>query len=474
MRRLSKFAFPAAILMLWLVAPWVRGDVAFTTLVSFNGAKGANPVPGLVPGTDGNFYGTTLNGGAYSNGTIFAISPDGTFFTNLYNFSGGSNGAGPMGGLILCADGNFYGTTYGGGVSNWGTMFRISTNGVFSNLGFLSGTNGANPDVALVQAPDGSFYGGAKYGGPYPNTTQGGTGYGSIFKITTNGVLSTPVLFDSTNGANPSALVLGRDGNFYGTTTWGGNISGFKLGFGTIFRLSPDGTFTNLYKFTGGNDGGFPQAPLVQGTDGIFYGTTQSGGSNQIGTVFKITPDGQFKSLISFPNSDTGSYPHAAMVQGSDGNFYGTTYIGGSNQLGSVFQITPDGHLTQIFSFTGGSGSHLGANPQGPVVQGTDGNFYGVAYNGGLYSSGTVFRLSLPLAPVIQSITKTAGTVTLTWNSVAGQTYLLEYCTDLAQGYWSNVGNAVMATNGMMTGLDPAATDPQRFYRVAVGNLVRR
>jgi uncharacterized repeat protein (TIGR03803 family) len=468
MRRISKPVFFASVLAACLVAPCTYGSITFTNLISFNGTNGANPIAGLVQGKDGNFYGTAPNGGANSNGTVFAISPDGRFFTNFYNFSGDTNGAGPVGTLILGTDGNLYGTTFAGGASNCGTIFRLSTNGAYAQLGQLSTTNGANPVVALVQASDGSFYGGTKYGGPYPSTTQGGTGYGSIFRITTNGAISIPVLFDSTNGANPAALVLGKDGNFYGTTAWGGNISSFHLGFGSIFRLSPDGTFTNLYKFTGGNDGGFPQAGLVQGKDGNFYGTTQSGGSNSIGTVFQITPEGQFKSLISFPSSSVGSYPYAALVQGSDGNFYGTTYIGGNSQLGTIFQITAAGNLTPLILFTGTSGSYLGANPQSPLVQGTDGNFYGTTVNGGLYNKGTVFRLSLPLAPVFQSIIKTAGTVTLTWSSVASQTYQLEYSTNLAQGNWNNVGGAVVATNGIMTGSDPGARDPQRFYRVMV------
>ncbi len=454
-----------------LATPRLYGSITFTSLISFSGTNGANPVAGLVQGKDGNFYGTAPNGGPSSNGTVFAISPDGSFFTNFYNFTGGTNGAGPIGGLMVGADGNFYGTTYGGGASNAGTVFEITTNGTFSQLASLGVTNGANPDVTLVQAADGSFYGGTKYGGPYPNTTSGGTGYGSIFQITTNGVLTTPVLFDGTDGANPTALVLGNDGDFYGVTTWGGNNSQVPFGVGTIFRLSPDGTFTNLYMFTGFNDGGFPQAGLVQGNNGIFYGTTQSGGSNSIGTVFQMTSDGQFQSLFSFLASSVGSYPYAALVQGSDGNFYGTTYLGGvgvSGQRGTVFQITPAGNLTPLIFFTGTNGSYLGASPQSSLVQGTDGNFYGTTVNGGVYAKGTVFRLSLPLAPVFKSIAKTDGTVTLVWSSVASQSYQLEYSTNLAQGSWNNVVSAVVATNGMMTGSDPAATDPQRFYRVMV------
>ena len=471
MRYLPRTLFCVAILILPLITPRVYGSATFTSLISFNGTNGAGPVAGLVQGRDGNFYGTAPNGGASNSGTIFAISADGTFFTNFYNFAGGTNGANPVGGLIVGTDGNFYGTTYAGGASNAGTVFQISSNGAFTQLAQLSVTNGANPDVALMQAPDGSLYGGTRYGGPYPNTTQGGTGYGTIFRLATNGILTTPVLFNSTNGANPAALMLGNDGNFYGTTAWGGSISSFKLGFGTIFRLSPDGTFSNLYNFSGGNDGGFPQAGLVQANNGILYGSTQSGGSNSIGTLFQITADGQFLSLLSFPASSVGSYPYDAMIQASDGNLYGTTYLGGNlstTQRGTIFQLTPAGGLTSLLQFTGTNGAVLGANPQSSLVQGTDGNFYGTTVGGGLYNNGTVFRLSLPLAPVFKSIVKTGNTVTLVWSSAASQTYQLAYSTNLAQGIWNNIGSAVVATNGTMTGLDPSATDPDRFYRVMV------
>ena len=460
--------FWAAILTAGLIAPRVYGSLTFTTLISFNGTNAANPAAGLLQGKDGNLYGTAPNGGAYSNGTIFAISPDGSFFTNFYNFSGGANGAGPVGALILGADGNFYGTTYAGGVSNCGTIFRISTNAAFTQLAQFSTTNGANPIVALVQGTNGSFCGTTKYGGPYPNTTSGGTGYGVIFQVTTNGALSTPVLFNSTNGANASALVSGRNGDFYGTTEWGGSIASFHLGFGTVFRLNPDGTFTNLYIFSGGNDGGFPIAGLAQGDDGNFYGTTQSGGAHSLGSVFQITPGGQFTNLYPFTGSSDGGYPIGGLVQGSDGNFYGTTYLGGSLGYGTVYEMTPGGNLTPLFSFTGAGGLYPGAHSQSSLVQGSDGNFYGTTYGGGAYNDGTVFRLSLPLPPVFKSMARAGGTVTLVWSSVASQTYQLEYSTNLAQGSWNNVGSAVVATNGIMTGSDPAATDAQRFYRVMV------
>ena len=469
MRRFQPSLILAAALTLSLAATRIDGAITFTTLISFNGTNGANPQCNLVQGPNGNFFGTAPNGGANTNGTIFEISGDGSFFTNFYTFSGGTNGVGPVGALITGTDGNFYGTTFAGGVSNCGTIFQISTNGVFTSLGWLSGSNGASPIVALTQAADGSLYGAAKYGGPDTNVTQGGAGYGTIFKLSTNGTLTTPVLFANTNGANPAALVMGNDGNFYGTTAWGGNVSVFKLGFGTIFRLSPDGTFTNLYIFTGGaSDGGFIYANLMQGTDGNFYGAAFNGGAHQGGDIFRFTPDGTVTNLYSFTGLLDGAWPYSALIQGSDGNFYGTTYKYGGASVGTIFQMTPNGNLTPLISFSGTSGPFLGANPQGSLVQGSDGNFYGTTYAGGLYNKGTVFRLSLPLPPVFTSVTKTGGAVTLDWTSVAGQTNQLEYSTNLALGIWNNVSSAVVATNGTMSGSDPAPTDPQRFYRVLV------
>jgi uncharacterized repeat protein (TIGR03803 family) len=212
-------------------------------------------------------------------------------------------------------------------------------------------------------------------------------------------------------------------------------------------------------------------ASLVQGNNGIFYGSTEAGGSNSIGTLFKMTLGGQFQSLLSFPASSVGSYPYAAMIQASDGNFYGTTYLGGNlstTQRGTIFQLTPAGGLTPLLQFTGTNGAFVGANPQSCLVQGTDGNFYGTTLSGGVYNNGAVFRLSLPLAPVFKSIAKAGGTATLVWSSVAGQTNQLEYTTNLAQGFWNNIGYSVVATNGLMTGSDPSAVDPVRLYRVLV------
>jgi uncharacterized repeat protein (TIGR03803 family) len=465
------------VMVMCLTVSSVRGGILFTTLVSFTGTNGpypgANPSAGLVLGADGNFYGTTVQGGSNNLGTIFQLTPDGVF-TSIISFDG-TNGANPHAALVKAGDDNFYGTTFAGGVSNLGTIFLITTNAAFTNLFSFTGagnpSQGANPGAALVQAGAGSFYGTAAYGG-LPNASYRGHGYGTIFCLATDGTVTAPVVFGNTNGAHPTGgLTLGADGNFYGTTTYGGNgITGSFPGYGTIFKLTPDGTLTNLYLFTGFNDGGFPYASLVQGNDGNFYGSTTSGGTNQIGTVFSITPDGQFKSLYSFMSSSVGSYPIGGLVQASDGNLYGTTYIGGDNQLGTIFEITTNGNLTRLVSFTGTNGPSLGANPQDTLVQGTDGNFYGTTSLGGANGLGTIFRLSVPMPAVITAITVTDGAATLTWSAVAGQTYQVQYSDDLTGTNWLFMNKPSVATSGIMTAtdFDGIASFAQRFYRVVL------
>ena len=450
----------------------VRGDIVFTTLFSFTGTGGSYPggAPfcGLTPGSDGNLYGTTTSGGSNNLGTLFKVTTGGAF-TSLLSFNG-TNGSAPYAALALGKDNNFYGTTFRGGPSNWGTVFEYTAGGTFTNLFSFTGTNnayqGANPASPLVPAADGSFYGTANFGG-LTNAAYQGSGYGSVFQLTASGSLVAPALFANTNGAHPSGgMILGQDGNFYGTTTWGGlGINGTTFpGYGTVFKMTPDGTFTNIYKFTGGADGGFIYAGLVQGRDGYLYGSAFSGGAEGYGTVFKVSTNGSFVLLHSFISYDSGS-PYGGMTQGSDGNFYGTTY-GAYVPYGSIFRVTPDGAFTNLFFFHGTDGDH----PDGVLVQGPDGNFYGTTSTGGGSGLGTVFQLSVPLAPEITALTQTNGTVTVTWSSVAGQSYQLQYIDDLKQPAWSFVTKSTTASGGTMNAIDsdyPAASG-QRFYRVAL------
>jgi uncharacterized repeat protein (TIGR03803 family) len=407
---------------------------ALTSLYFFTGGNdGANPHAGLVQGTDGNFYGTTSGGGTNGSGTVFRIGSDGAF-TSLYSFTGGNDGANPQAGLVQGSDGNFYGTTIWGGTNDYGTVFRINTNGVLTSLHSFNAIDGAYPSAGLVEGSDGNFYGttpggttnhlgsvfkisttgalttlhlftGGNDGGePKAGLVQGsdgnfygttpvfydnlGRGYGTVFKISPNGVLTNLYSFAFT-GENPEAgLVQGSDGNFYGTTTGRGTKPTGH--YGAVFQISTNGALISLYSFTGGNDGANPQAGLVQGSDGKFYGLTSGGGTSSDGTVFQISTNGALTSLHSFTAGDEGSDPQGALVQGSDGNFYGTTYGSGTYGSGTVFKISTKGAVTGLYSFTGGND---GANPNG-LVQGSDGNFYGTTGGGGTNGGGTVFKIS--------------------------------------------------------------------------------
>jgi uncharacterized repeat protein (TIGR03803 family) len=245
---------------------------------------------------------------------------------------------------------------------------------------FTGGTDGGSPGAGLIQGSDGNFYGTTEVGGA--------SGDGTVFKVTPAGVES--VLYSFTSGADggfpEAALIQGSDGNFYGTTQAGG-----ASGYGTVFKVTPAGVETVLYSFGGGTDGSYPYAGLTQGTDGNFYGATDQGGANNFGTIFKVTPAGVETVLWTFGSGTDGLHPYGTLIQGADGNFYGTTFQGGTNNHGTIFEITPAGVETVLYSF-GGAPYTDGWFPQGGVIQGADGNFYGTTEAGGANSYGTVFK----------------------------------------------------------------------------------
>jgi len=316
-------------------------------------------------------------------------------FTTLHSFDYTADGAYPVAALVQVTDGNLYATTSYGGAGGFGTVFKITPSGTLRTLHSFHGTNGAKPYAGMVQAADGNLYATTSYGGA--------KGYGTVFRITPSGTLLTLHSFCSktrcTDGAYPYAgLVQATDGNFYGTTTAGGATN-----HGTVFKITPSGTLTTLHSFAGfPTDGSLPYAGMVQAADGNFYGTTVVGGAHNRGTVFKITPSGTLRTLHSFDGTD-GQEPYAGMVQATDGNFYGTTYEGGSNACsfgcGTVFKITPSGTLRTLHSFDGTDGQEIYAG----LVQDTNGNFYGTTRLGGAHSYGTVFSLSVGLGPFVET-----------------------------------------------------------------------
>ena len=386
-----------ALAIMLVLAVFATGSAqaqAFTTLADFQGsANGAEPLYGnLIQGTDGNNYGTTYGGGFYDQGTVFKVTPDGTV-TTLYTFCSQINctdGAEPVLGLVQ-AGGNFYGTTEGGGANGVGTVFQVTPGGQLTTLySFCSQpgcTDGAFPFAGLVQA-GGNFYG---------TTYEGGANdSGTVFKITPAGQLTTLYSFCSqpgcTDGAFPFAGLVQAGGNFYGTTEQGGANGGL----GTVFEITPAGQLTTLHSF-GFNDGAFPEAGLVQ-AGGNFYGTTSDGGANgnAFGTVFEITPAGQLTTLYGFCQTDCsdGEIPYAGLIQASDGNLYGTTEDGGADGYGTVFGITPAGQLSTLHSFALTDGAY----PDGGLLE-ANGNLYGTTYFGGSRLDGTVFSLPVGLVP---------------------------------------------------------------------------
>jgi uncharacterized repeat protein (TIGR03803 family) len=407
----------------------IYSNVAEPFLYSFSGdfglpssTDGALPQSAVIQGSDGNFYGVTAQGGANNVGSVIKITPAGVESV-LYSFSGGGvvsgseDGAYPEAALVEGTDGNFYGTTYGGGTYELGTVFKFTTNtGVesvlhsFSGRGGIAGVNdGAEPRSALIRGSNGNFYGTTIQGGATGQNPVGG-GSGTVFEINMAGDESIFYSFTggvgSHDGLAPyAALLLGSDGNFYGTTWMGG-----AFGLGTVFRLTAGGAETVLYSFCAGGiedgcaDGSSPQSAMIQGSDGNYYGTARSGGAYRAGDIFKVTPDGDLSVLYSFsgdgeiPGSTDGDDPVSGLIEGSDGNLYGTTNLGGTYSRGAVYRISLAGEETVLHSFGGAdnglSGNGDGAQPLASLLQGRDGNFYGTTEQGGAHSVGSIFMLT--------------------------------------------------------------------------------
>ena len=369
----------------------------FRTLVNFDGTDGFYPeLMSLVQGTDGDFYGTTSEGGVVSTGcpsgcgTVFKISREGKL-TTLHSFNG-ADGSLPYAGLVQATNGDFYGTTESGGANGYGTIFKMTADGALSTLHSFNGSDGSYPYAGLVQAADGKFYGTTVEGGA-SNSCVGGCG--TVFQITPGGRLTTLYSFCSlpscTDGWTPTGgLVQANSGDFYGTTESGGANN-----LGTVFQIAKGIMLMTLHSFNG-TDGSNPLAGLVQSTSGDFFGTTTAGGAHQRGAIFKISAGGRLTTLHSFDNTD-GYFPDAGLLQATDGSFYGTTYGGGAGDDGTVFKIDLNGKLTTLHSFHTTDGSH----PAGGLLQGTDGAFYGATPFDGLKANGTVFGLSVGLGPFV-------------------------------------------------------------------------
>lgn len=440
-------AFVVAMCASVLITSAARGGVMLKNLFTFDGSNGCSPQRGLVAYTNGCFIGTTWAGGAANTGTVFAVTLDGTL-TTLSTFYG-TNGSHPCDGVTLASDGNFYGLTGSGGTSNWGTVFRMTPSGVLSVLESFVGSNGVGPAAGLIEAKDGNFYGTTELGGA--------NGHGTIFRITPDGKLTTLYSFNLIDGYDPEAPLLQTpDGNFYGTATSGGTLNG-----GMVFRMTPDGAVTVLASFA--NNNGYPVGRLVQGIDGGLYGTT-SGWNLGGGSVFRVTMNGELTILVAFDaNGTNGLNPYAGLTLASDGNLYGTCSTGGTSNRGTIFRLTPTGAFNTVYNF---SGDNYGMNPVAELLQAADGNLYGTTFYGGPNDAGSVFRLSVPMAPALQQPHIDAGQACLSWTSIALQSYQLQCCPDIASANWTDLGLPTVATNGVMFSCDATGDNSRRFYRV--------
>jgi uncharacterized repeat protein (TIGR03803 family) len=385
-----------------------------TALFSFNREDGQWASNQMIQATDGDLYGTTQEGGASGKGTIFRITPGGAF-SELYDFCSQPNcsdGASPMAGLVQATNGFLYGTAFEGGftpsecLSGCGTVFKISLSGEFTTVYEFcktgTCTDGARPAGGLIQAINGDLYGTTEYGGSQCESC------GTVFRMTPGGTLTT--LFNFTAGAGGerpiASLVQAANGNLYGTTALGGESN-----TGTIFKITPTGTWTGLASFCteGANrcsNGEAPYGAMVQGPDGNLYGTTMSGGAYGFGEVYQVTPEGALSVVYSFcaeVNCTDGELPLAGLVLATDGNLYGTTEYGGVYGFGTLFRVSPGGAFMSLYSFCPEAGCEQGSNPVAALVQGTNGDLYGTTLEYGGYGQRTIFSLSAGLGPFVKA-----------------------------------------------------------------------
>jgi uncharacterized repeat protein (TIGR03803 family) len=402
-RNLSLFTTLAALLLAMTVPSPAQ---VFTTLASFDGTDTNDSVAALIQATDGNLYGATVYGGSAGQGTVFKVTPEGTI-TVLYNFcslSGCADGANPFAAPILGTDGNLYGTAqYGGDTADCsngcGTVYQLTLGGTLTTLHTFDGSDGQQPQGGVTAGNDGNFYGNTLYGGSFD--------WGTLFKISPGGAFTSLHSFAHTHsdGATPyTPPIQATDGNFYGVTYGGGGH-----GAGVAYKMTSTGVLRSIYAFCslpGCADGADPLGALAQGANGNLYGATAQGATH--GILFELTRTGTLSILHTFDGGDGG----AALAQftlGNDGVFYGTTSEGGagtacSGGCGTLFSVTQSGTFTSLYSFCTESGCPDGYAPQdGPLLQETNGKFYGTTPAGGANNVGTVFSFDMGLRPFVKT-----------------------------------------------------------------------
>ncbi len=363
-----------------------------STLATFTGANGARPWYDLVSDAAGDLFGVTLDGGAAGDGTVFEIVKSTGALISLASFTG-ANGANPWG-VTSDAAGDLFGTTTNGGPGGQGTVFEIAkSTGQLTTLAAFTGANGENPYGTVISDAAGDLFGTTAHGGP--------GGEGTVFEIAkSTGALTTLATFTGVNGATPAGtLTLDAEGDLFGTTA--NNGAG---GDGTVFEIvKSTGQLTTLANFTGAN-GGSPERGVTIDAAGDLFGTTYSGGADDEGTVFEIVKStGALITLATFTGAN-GAYPLSQLVSDAAGDLFGTTETGGANNDGTVFEIVKSTHaLITLASFTDANGQEL----DGSLTINSAGDLFGTTFFGGVNGNGTVFELPAGSAapPVIDTTT---------------------------------------------------------------------
>jgi uncharacterized repeat protein (TIGR03803 family) len=443
----------AALLFSLLIVSTALIAQAVSDVVTFDNTNFlANP--GMTPtqAVDGKIYGVIYG---YSNpGSIFDFSTTGAI--KVIHALSDPLGYNPTDGLTLGTDGNFYGGTQNGGSGNWGVLFRVSPNGIYTVLhNFAGGSDGGGPTVTPIEATEGNIYG----------TTYGGCCLAStVYKYTPSGVFTTIYTFDHAHGVFANSLMQGSDGNLYATAEEGGIKDN-----GTIVKLTTSGQVLNYYAFRGQKYGAIPVGPLIEAPDGNYYGTTEMGGVTQgpgYGTIFRMTPDGEVRVIYIFCEQlgiCADGFEPGSLVLATDGNLYGVTGRGGANSFGTLFRVTTSGEFTSLYSFT----ADVGETPVG-LMQDTNGLLYGSAQFGGGDGYGAIYSLDMGLGPFITFVQPTGkvshsaqilgqgltGTTSVTFNGVPATSFSVKsetYMTAVLPG-GATTGPVVVTTpSGVLT-----------------------
>jgi uncharacterized repeat protein (TIGR03803 family) len=396
-----------------------------TTLQNFNGTNGANPFMGaLTQGRDGKLYGTTYYGGG-GYGTVFRFNPATNFISVLHSFASADGGS-PAGGLTLATDGNYYGTTNYGGSAGLGVLFKITSGGTYTLLhSFLGGSDGEFGAGAPIQASDGNLYG----------VTVGGFSSGdeiiasTVYKYTRTGAYSVVYSLATSTGLYTEGVMQGSDGNLYVTANGGG-----ANGCGSIVKLTLAGVLRQVHSFSCNNNGGAnPVAALVQASNGNYYGTTPDGGASDFGVLYELGPT--FGETVSHTFTSSGARtPEGGLVQGTDGNLYGVSMSSGNLDGGTLYTWNPSTLVySELYQFTGDG------NILAPLMQQTSGLFYGTSQEQGTHSDGFLFSVDMSLGPFIAFVSPTGnvgssvqilgqgltGATGVTFNGVASSSFAI-------------------------------------------------